>query len=227
MIMSETSTNERASSLNTLPLIPLDGAVVFPYTTAVLPLGKEVVPALEASLREGRLVLLAARRQELLETFDVTARLRKVRDFYRKQYTLLEVQRKLRQEVQDGAEKQQREFFLRQQLRAIQKELGEDDPEAAGLDDLREKLAAADLPENVRTEADREMARLERINSASPEYQMLRTYLEWIAELPWNKRTGGAIDVGYARQVLDEDHYGLEKIKERILEHLAVKQRRE
>src|ERR687885_1236594 len=271
--MSETSTNERASSLNTLPLIPLDGAVVFPYTTAVLPLGKEVVPALEASLREGRLVLLAARRQdsdsslplalqlhrvgvvarieqagqlgngvtgmavrglvradlgeqiqtapyprfayterpdsfdhspelqtlmdevhaaidavldlrpevpqelrnfvrsindpgqladntgyspdytfqerqELLETFDVTARLRKVRDFYRKQYTLLEVQRKLRQEVQDGAEKQQREFFLRQQLRAIQKELGEDDPEAAGLDDLREKLAVADLPEN-------------------------------------------------------------------------------
>jgi ATP-dependent Lon protease len=349
--MSETSTNERASSLNTLPLIPLDGAVVFPYTTAVLPLGKEVVPALEASLREGRLVLLAARRQdadsdlplalqlhrvgvvarieqagqlgngvtgmavrglvraelgeqtqtapyprfsyterpdaaartpdlqtlmdevhaaidavldlredvpqelrnfvrsindpgqladntgyspdytfqerqELLETFDVTARLRKVRDFYRKQYTLLEVQRKLRQEVQDGAEKQQREFFLRQQLRAIQKELGEDDPEAAGLDDLREKLAAADLPENVRTEADREMARLERINSASPEYQMLRTYLEWIAELPWNKRTGGAIDVGYARQVLDEDHYGLGKIKERILEYLAVKQRR-
>ncbi|CAA9304601.1 MAG: ATP-dependent protease La Type I, partial [uncultured Chloroflexia bacterium] len=164
-------------------------------------------------------------RQELLETFDVMSRLRKVRDFYRKQYTLLEVQQRLRREVQDGAEKQQREFFLRQQMRAIQKELGEDDAESAALDDLREKLAAATLPETVRKEADREMNRLERINSASPEYQMVRTYLEWIAELPWNKTTGSAIDVQYAGEVLDADHYGLDKIKERILEHLAVKQR--
>jgi ATP-dependent Lon protease len=164
-------------------------------------------------------------RQELLETLDVFARLQKVRDFYRKQYALLEVQAKLRQEVHDGAEKRQREFYLREQLRAIQKELGEDDPETAGLDELRDKLQAADLPETVRADANRELVRLERINSASPEYQMLRTYLEWIAELPWNKRTGAEIDVARARQVLDEDHYGLEKIKERILEHLAVKQR--
>src|SRR6185503_16677499 len=134
-------------------------------------------------------------RQDLLETFDIAARLRKVRDFYNQQFALLEVQAKLRQEVQDGAAKQQREFFLRQQLRAIQKELGEDDPEAAGLEDLREKLAAANLPEAARKEADRELARLERINSASPEHQMVRTYLEWIAELPWNKTTGGAIDI--------------------------------
>ncbi len=167
-----------------------------------------------------------AERQELLETFDVYERLRKVRDFYRKQFALLEVQAKLRQEVQDSAAKQQREFYLRQQMRAIQKELGEDDPEADELEALREKLEAANLPEAARKEADRELNRLGRMNNASPEYQMVRTYLEWLAELPWGKTSGGEINVAYARQVLDEDHYGLEKIKERILEYLAVKQRR-
>ncbi|GAB4427967.1 MAG: endopeptidase La [Chloroflexi bacterium OHK40] len=167
-----------------------------------------------------------AERLELLSTFDVVERLKKVRDFYRKQLALLEVQARLRQEVQESSAKQQREFYLRQQMRAIQKELGEDDAEAAELDDLREKLAAANLPELARKEADRELNRLGRINASSPEYQMVRTYLEWLAELPWGKHTGHAIDVAYARQVLDEDHYGLEKIKERILEYLAVKQRR-
>ncbi|MCG8349520.1 MAG: endopeptidase La [Chloroflexales bacterium] len=167
-----------------------------------------------------------AERQDLLETFDVAERLVKVRDFYRKQFALLEVQARLRQEVQDSAAKQQREFFLRQQMRAIQKELGEDDSETADFDDLREKLAAANLPEVAKKEADRELARLGRINSASPEYQMVRTYLEWLAELPWNNPTGGAINIAHAREVLDADHYGLQKVKERILEYLAVKQRR-
>jgi ATP-dependent Lon protease len=166
-------------------------------------------------------------RQDLLETFDVIERLSKVRDFYRKQYALLEVQARLRQEVQDGTAKQQREFFLRQQMRAIQKELGEDESELAELDDLREKLAKANMSEVVRKEADRELARLSRINEQSPEYQMTRTYLEWLAELPWNNPTGTKIDINHAREVLDSDHYGLEKIKERILEYLAVKQRRE
>ncbi|WP_448336770.1 endopeptidase La [Chloroflexus aurantiacus] len=167
-----------------------------------------------------------AERQELLETFDVNERLRKVLAFYRKQFALLEVQAKLRQEVQESAARQQREFYLRQQLRAIQKELGEDTSEAAELDDLRQKLAAADLPEVARKEADRELNRLARINASSPEYQMVRTYLEWLAELPWNKYTGQPIDIAFARQVLDEDHHGLQKVKERILEYLAVKQRR-
>ncbi|WP_322816530.1 endopeptidase La [Chloroflexus sp.] len=167
-----------------------------------------------------------AERQELLETFDVSERLRKVLTFYRKQFALLEVQAKLRQEVQESAARQQREFYLRQQLRAIQKELGEDTSEAAELDDLRQKLAAADLPEVARKEADRELSRLARINASSPEYQIVRTYLEWLAELPWNKYTGQPIDIAFARQVLDEDHHGLQKVKERILEYLAVKQRR-
>ncbi len=165
-------------------------------------------------------------RQDLIETFDVAARLGKVRDAYRSQLTLLDVQAKLRQEVQESANKQQRDFYLRQQLRAIQKELGEGDAEAAELDDLRQKLDAANLPEVARKEADRELARLQRINDSSPEYQMVRTYLEWLAELPWNNDTGGTIDIGRARGVLEADHYGLEKVKERILEYLAVKQRR-
>ncbi|NOK59799.1 MAG: endopeptidase La [Chloroflexi bacterium AL-W] len=164
-------------------------------------------------------------RQDLLETFDVSERLIKVRDFYRKQISLLEVQAKIRKEVQDGAEKQQREFYLRQQMRAIQKELGEDDAEIEELDGLSEKLASANLPEAARKEADRELNRLRRMNEASPEYQMVRTYLEWVAELPWDNVGGEDIDIAHSRQVLDEDHYGLEKVKERILEHLAVKQR--
>jgi len=168
-----------------------------------------------------------AERQELLETFDISERLRKVRDFYQKQYAVLEVQARLRQEVQDSSAKQQREFYLRQQMRAIQKELGEDDAESAGLDDLREKLLAANLPEVARKEADRELRRLEQINNSSPEYQMIRTYLEWVAELPWGKATGDTINIAHTREVLDADHYGLEKIKERILEYMAVKQRRD
>ncbi len=167
-----------------------------------------------------------AERQELIETFDISERLAKVRDFYHKQVALLEVQARLRQEVQESAARQQREFYLRQQMRAIQKELGEDDAETAELDDLREKLAAARLSDVARKEADRELVRLQRINGSSPEYQMVRTYLEWLAELPWNTPTGKPIDVAYAGQILDEDHYGLEKIKERILEYLAVRQRR-
>lgn len=166
-----------------------------------------------------------AERQDLLETFDVTERLRKVRDFYRKQLSLMDLQAKLRRDVQDGAEKQQREFFLRQQLRAIQKELGEDGDEAGELQDLKDKLLNAQLSEAARKETDREIARLQRMNSASPEYQMVRTYLEWVAELPWGKTTGSEIDITHARQVLDEDHYGMEKVKERILEHLAVRRR--
>jgi ATP-dependent Lon protease len=165
-------------------------------------------------------------RLDLLGTADVSERLVKVRDFYRKQLALLEVQTRLRQEVQDASAKQQREFYLRQQMRAIQKELGEDDPETAELEDLRQKLAEANLPDVARKEADRELARLSRINGSSPEYQMVRTYLEWVAELPWNKPSGKPIDVTYARQVLDADHHGLQRIKERILEYLAVRQRR-
>jgi ATP-dependent Lon protease len=166
-------------------------------------------------------------RQDLLETIDILERLRKARELFRRQLAMLEVQAKLRQDVQESTNKQQREFYLRQQMQAIRKELGEDGDEEAELDDLRAKLAAANLPEAARKEADREIARLSRMNNASPEHQMVRTYLEWLAELPWNISTGSTIDVKHAREVLDADHYGLDKIKDRLIEYLAVKKRRE
>ena len=118
--------------------------------------------------------------------------------------------------------KQQREYVLRQQLRAIQDELGEKNPEKAEADDLRQRLDKADLPEAVRKEAERELNRLERLPSAAPDYQVIRTYLDLVLELPWNKTTESVIDLGHTRTVLDEDHYGLTEVKERILESLAV-----
>ncbi len=167
-----------------------------------------------------------AERQDLLETFDVAERLHKVRAAYARQLVLLDTQDKLRQDVEDSVSQQQREMFLRQQMRAIQKELGENDAEADELEELRQKLGEANLPAEARKEADRELSRLGRMNTASPEYQMTRTYLEWLAELPWKKPTGNEIDIDHSAEVLNTDHYGLDKVKERILEYLAVRQRR-
>ena len=118
-----------------------------------------------------------------------------------------------------GAQKGQREFFLRQQLKAIQEELGEDDPEQADANELRERLDALDLPQGARKAADRE---LERLPAAAAEYGVIRTYLDWLATLPWGVTTPDDLDLDRARQILDEDHYDLDKVKERIVEHLAV-----
>src|SRR6476620_2204306 len=115
-------------------------------------------------------------------------------------------------------EKGQREYFLRQQLKAIQEELGEGDAEQAEVNELRERLAELELPEEVRKAVDRELARLEKLPSASAEYGVIRTYLDWIATLPWSKTTQDNLDL----EILDEDHFDLEKVKERIIEHLAV-----
>ena len=119
-------------------------------------------------------------------------------------------------------EKGQREYFLRQQLKAIQEELGEGDAEQAELDELREQIEATNLPEDVRKAADRELARLEKLPPAAAEYGVIRTYLEWILTLPWNETTEDNLDLDQARTILDEDHYDLEKVKERIIEYLAV-----
>lgn len=162
----------------------------------------------------------------LLTTVDISERLRFVLNAYRKQMVLLEVQQRLRQEVEDGTAQQQREFYLRQQLRAIQKELGEED-EGEEIDELRERLAKTNLPKEARKEADRELQRLGRISTASPEHQVIRTYLEWLVDLPWGKLSDTTIDVAHTRAVLDADHYGLTRVKERILEYLAVKRRRQ
>jgi ATP-dependent Lon protease len=136
---------------------------------------------------------------------------------------IMELRTKIAAEAQGEMSKAQRDYFLRQQMKAIQKELGEDENgEEAEAEMLRERLGAADLPEEVRKEADRELRRLERLPQAAPDYHVIRTWLEFIIELPWNKSSEDKLDLNEARRVLDEDHYGLEDIKERILEFLAV-----
>ncbi|HWS86296.1 MAG TPA: endopeptidase La [Pyrinomonadaceae bacterium] len=137
---------------------------------------------------------------------------------------IMELRTKIAAEAQGEMTKAQRDYFLRQQMKAIQKELGEDEEggERAEAEMLRERLGAADLPEEVRKEADRELRRLERLPQAAPDYHVIRTWLEFIIELPWNKSSEDMLDLTEARRVLDEDHYGLEDIKERILEFLAV-----
>jgi ATP-dependent Lon protease len=166
-------------------------------------------------------------RLEVLELDGLRAKYERVQALLDREIELLELGHKLRGQVQEKVEKAQREFFLREQLKAIQAELGEEDPQQAEVNELREKVAAALLSAEARAEAERELRRLERLPSASPEHSVIRTYLDWLLALPWGRYGEVGIDVARARQVLDEDHYGLDKIKERILEYLAVKKLRQ
>ena len=134
----------------------------------------------------------------------------------------LEVSQEIQREVGEKAGKQQREYLLREQLRAIQRELGELDPQQSEVAELREQLEAKPLPEEVRAETSRELARLESISPASPEYSVIRTRLDWILSLPWSDPPQEPIDLERAREILDADHYGLEKVKDRIIDYLAV-----
>jgi ATP-dependent Lon protease len=171
-------------------------------------------------------LLDGAARQEILELEPVEAKLRRLIEILQREESVRELGQQIAAETQGRMTKAQREYFLREQLRSIQQELGEggDDPE---IGELRRKIAETTLPEDVRREAERELERLTTIPPASPEHGIIRTYLDWIAELPWDKLSGGEIDIARARQVLDEDHYDLEKIKDRILEYLAVRKLRE
>jgi ATP-dependent Lon protease len=163
-------------------------------------------------------------KRQLLETPDVEARLRLVAEWAREHLAELEVTEKIRDDVRDGMEKSQREFLLRQQLAAIRKELGEGEPD--GADDYRSRVETADLPDKVREAALREVAKLERSSDQSPEAGWIRTWLDTVLELPWNVRTEDHRDVLAARAVLDADHHGLEDVKDRIVEYLAVRARR-
>jgi ATP-dependent Lon protease len=161
-------------------------------------------------------------KQRLLELVDVEARLREVSTILNRELEVLELGTKIQSQVQSEMEKGQREFFLRQQLKAIQDELGEGDADQAEINELRERLEALDLPEDTEKAAQRELARLERLPPAAAEYGVIRTYLEWILTLPWNQTTEDNLDLEQARRILDEDHYDLDKVKERIIEYLAV-----
>src|SRR5438046_1060981 len=162
-------------------------------------------------------------RQELLETIDVIERLKLVSNFLARQVEILELKGKIQSEVKSEMDKTQREYILREQLKAIQRELGEEDPQQAEINELREKVEAAGMPEAIKTRATKEIDRMSRIPSASPEVGVIRTYVDWLVGLPWNVSTDDQLDIKAAAMILDEDHYGLEKIKERILEYLAVR----
>ena len=161
-------------------------------------------------------------KQLILELADTEERLREVSKILNRELEVFELGTKIQSQVQSELEKGQREFFLRQQLKAIQEELGDGDPEQADVNELRERLGALELPEEARKATDRELARLERLPAAAAEYGVIRTYLDWLATLPWGVTTPDDLDLDRARQILDEDHYDLEKVKERIVEHLAV-----
>jgi len=179
-------------------------------------------PSALCNLVASTLRLKTEEKQRLLELTDVEARLREISAILNRELEVFELGSKIQSQVQEEMEKGQREFFLRQQLKAIQDELGESDPEAAELAELRSNFESMELPEDVRKVVDRELARLEKLPTAAAEYGVIRTYLDWIASLPWHKTTADNLDLDNAKQVLDEDHFDLEKVKERILEHLAV-----
>jgi len=166
-----------------------------------------------------------AQRVELLEKVDVVERLEFAVKLQRERLAELQVRRRIREDVESGAQKQQREWFLRQQLNSIRKELGED--EGSVIDEFRTKIEEAEMPDDVRAQAERELRRLESMGEASGEASMIRTYLDWLTSVPWSKHSEERLDPKHAREVLDNDHAGLDDVKERIVEYLAVRKLRQ
>jgi ATP-dependent Lon protease len=161
---------------------------------------------------------------ELLEILDVEERLRRAVEFQRERLAELQVRKRIREDVQSGAESQQREYFLRQQMESIRKELGEDD--GSVIEEYRQKIDDAGMPDAVREQAEKELGRLERAGEASGESSIIRTYLDWLIAVPWSERSEERLDPGHAREVLDADHAGLDDVKERIVEYIAVRKLR-
>ncbi len=182
-------------------------------------------PGRFADLVAGYIDLPTAEKQGLLEILSVEERLRRVLVHVQKQIGMIEMQEEIKSQVQEELGERQREMFLREQMKAIQKELGDDDA-SKEIEELRGKLSKLELPKEARAEVERELGRLERAGRESMEAQVIRTYLEWIAELPWNARSDDDLDLKHASTVLDEDHYGLPDVKDRVLEFLAVRQLR-
>ncbi len=192
----------------------------------------ELVSVVESAEAPGALAdLIAAslptlaneRKQELLETIEVRERLQKLAAMLAKEAEVLELGSKIQSEVQSEVSKTQREYLLREQLKAIQKELGETDERTQEIETLRQKIEAAGMSDEARTEALRELDRLGRMTPAAAEYTVVRTYIDWLVAMPWSQETTDDVDLARAAAILDEDHEGLEKIKDRILEYLAVK----
>ena len=210
-------TRERAAELGERRGLPEE--VVHQVLDAVAEPGKF------SDLVAGYIELSVPEKQALLETLNIEERLRRVLVHVQRQIGMIEAQEEIKSQVQEELGERQREMFLREQMKTIQKELGEEDS-SKEIAELREKLMKLELPKLARTEVERELGRLERSGRESMEAQVIRTYLEWIAELPWNKRSDDQLELPRATRILDEDHYGLKDVKDRILEFLAVRQLR-
>ncbi|HKG36212.1 MAG TPA: endopeptidase La [Solirubrobacterales bacterium] len=180
-------------------------------------------PSALAHLIAGALRISIEEKQQLLEEVDVTRRLRRLSEILARELEVIQIGSRIQSQVQSELDKGQREFFLRQQLKAIQDELGEGDEQQAEVNELRDRLEEAGLPEHARKAADRELSRLEKLPPQAAEFGVIRSYLEWLVELPWSRETEDKLDMENARTVLDADHYDLEMVKDRILEYLAVR----
>ncbi|MFH1025422.1 MAG: LON peptidase substrate-binding domain-containing protein, partial [Nitrospirota bacterium] len=202
-------------------------------------LGKSVLPDIMGVIENiedpGRLADLVAsniglktdQSQEILEMMDPVQRLKRVGEILTREIELLTVQQKIQSEARGEIDKTQREYFLREQLKAIQKELGDIDERAEEVKEFRNKIEEAKMPEKVMKEAEKQLKRLEKMHPDSAEASTVRTYLDWLVELPWSKSTTDNLDIKSAEKVLNEDHYDLEKVKERILEYLSVRKLKE
>jgi len=162
-------------------------------------------------------------KQELLENHDVRLRLEKINQHLAKELEVQQLRNKIQSEVQDRVQQTQRDFYLREQMKAIQKELGEQDETQRDVEELKQKIEAAGMPEEVKKEAMKELTRLSRISPMAADYSVTRNYIEWLAALPWSKSSGGEVDILKAKEILDEDHYDLQKVKDRILDYLSVR----
>jgi ATP-dependent Lon protease len=200
-------------ALNLLPNVPVEIRSVIASATDSVRLAYFLGSVLELGVKQEQALLEADTESELL---------RLMYSYLVHEVEVLELRNKIASETQEQLSKSQRDYILREQMKQIQKELGDVEPEQAEASMLRDRVAKADLPDEVRSEVDRELKRLERLPPAAPDYNVIRTYVEWILDLPWKVSTEDVLDLKHAREVLDEDHYDLDDIKERILEHLAV-----
>jgi ATP-dependent Lon protease len=196
-----------------------------PYLTAELGtmVGNIKMPHILADLIASNLNISTGEKQAILETFDVRERLAKVHLFLNKEVQVLELGNKIQSQVKEDMDRTQREYYLREQLKAIKKELGELDEHSAEIKELKDRVKKAKMPPEVHAATEKELDRLAKIPPASAEYTVSRTYLDWLVDYPWSVITEDNLDIGNAQKILDEDHYDLEKVKKRILEYLAVR----
>jgi len=180
-------------------------------------------PAVMTDLIAAHMTISTEEKQRILETVDLKERMNALMELLTKEVQVLELGSKLHSQVSEGINKTQREYYLREQLKAIQKELGEGNERGEEMDELRVKIDEAHMPEDALKEANRELDRLQRMSPGAPDYTTTRTYLDWLVAMPWDKSTADNLDIPSVKQTLDDDHYGLEKIKDRILEYLSVR----